>query len=392
MPGSPSPNKGYTIPTVFGDFNIWGGELNSNFTTIDLNIGGTVSIAVSGASASVSGTTVQNSGFKFTGSLSGTNTVTFTSYAGFAFIQNGTSGGQNISCGISGGLAVTVPNGISMPIWSDGLNFYSLTIAGGGTTTTGSGAFVLASGATVTNLNGVLPTGMMVPYAGTAAPSGGGWLFCDGSAVSRTTYAALFAVCSTNFGAGDGSTTFNLPDMRGRTPVGYDASNATGRMTNSAGNGISASTVGNSGGEQAHILSGAELAIHNHGITDPSHVHGLNDPSHSHSVADPTHTHGVSDPTHVHASGNIGFVTLTGSAEFGLGSNPVFFTTSQGDTAAAYTGIGIDANYTGIGIYGNFTGISMNASFTGISINNSGAGATHNNTQPGLVMGYIIKT
>lgn len=62
------------------------------------------------------------------------------------------------------------------------------------------------------------PTGSMQMYGGATAPSG--WLLCDGSAVSRTTYADLFSVCSTTFGSGDGSTTFNLPDMRGVFPKG----------------------------------------------------------------------------------------------------------------------------------------------------------------------------
>src|SRR5215469_16888224 len=56
------------------------------------------------------------------------------------------------------------------------------------------------------------PTGSFIPFAGATAPSG--WLMCDGSAVSRTTYSALYAVIGTAYGAGDGSTTFNLPDMQ----------------------------------------------------------------------------------------------------------------------------------------------------------------------------------
>lgn len=64
----------------------------------------------------------------------------------------------------------------------------------------------------------VNPVGMVAPYAGSTAPDY--WLLCDGSAVSRTTYANLFAVIGSTFGAGDGSTTFNLPDLRGRTPIG----------------------------------------------------------------------------------------------------------------------------------------------------------------------------
>ena len=66
-----------------------------------------------------------------------------------------------------------------------------------------------------------MPTGMVVPYAGAVAPDG--WLLCQGQAVSRTTYAQLFSVIGTTYGSGDGSTTFNLPDMRGRVAVGSDA-------------------------------------------------------------------------------------------------------------------------------------------------------------------------
>lgn len=77
-----------------------------------------------------------------------------------------------------------------------------------------------------------------------------GWLLCDGSAVSRTTYAALFAVIGTTWGVGDGSTTFNLPDMQGRVPVGIGGSGVT--------------SVGDTGGEQTHILTIAEMPSHRH--------------------------------------------------------------------------------------------------------------------------------
>lgn len=66
-----------------------------------------------------------------------------------------------------------------------------------------------------------LPAGLgPVPYAGASAPAG--WLLCYGQAVSRATYADLFTAIGTTYGVGDGSTTFNLPDMRGRTPLGKD--------------------------------------------------------------------------------------------------------------------------------------------------------------------------
>ena len=71
-----------------------------------------------------------------------------------------------------------------------------------------------------------LPIGTIQMYGGTTAPTD--WLVCDGSAVSRATYSDLFAVIGTNFGAGDGTTTFNLPDFRGRTAVGVGTGTASG--------------------------------------------------------------------------------------------------------------------------------------------------------------------
>lgn len=66
-----------------------------------------------------------------------------------------------------------------------------------------------------------VPAGVVAPFGGAAAPTG--WLVCDGSAVSRTTYASLFTAIGTTYGAGNGTTTFNLPDLRGRMVAGYSA-------------------------------------------------------------------------------------------------------------------------------------------------------------------------
>lgn len=73
------------------------------------------------------------------------------------------------------------------------------------------------------------PPGIIQAYAGASAPIG--WLLCDGSAVSRTSYSLLFSVLSTTYGAGDGSTTFNLPNLTGRTPVGAKAATSLGTAT-----------------------------------------------------------------------------------------------------------------------------------------------------------------
>jgi microcystin-dependent protein len=105
------------------------------------------------------------------------------------------------------------------------------------------------------------PCGMIAPYAGTAAPSG--WLLCYGQAVSRTTYAGLFATLSTTYGTGDGATTFNLPDLRGRVVAGQDdmGGSSANRLTDQTG-GLDGDTLGDTGGsETVTILTGNLPAV-----------------------------------------------------------------------------------------------------------------------------------
>jgi microcystin-dependent protein len=112
----------------------------------------------------------------------------------------------------------------------------------------------------------VQPIGVVLPYTGSAAPTG--WLLCYGQAVSRTTYAALFAVTSTTYGVGDGSTTFNVPDLRGRVPAGQDDMGGTSanRLTNpgTTTGGIDGDVLGGTGGAETHQLTVAQLAAHTH--------------------------------------------------------------------------------------------------------------------------------
>lgn len=101
---------------------------------------------------------------------------------------------------------------------------------------------------------GGIPAGVVLAYAGATAPKG--WLACDGAAVSRSVYGALFAALGTTHGAGDGSTTFNLPDCTGRSIYGKEASET--RIT-TAVSGVNGGTLGAAGGAQSVTISTGQL-------------------------------------------------------------------------------------------------------------------------------------
>lgn len=110
----------------------------------------------------------------------------------------------------------------------------------------------------------LMPTGAIMPYAGASAPTG--YLFCDGDAVSRATYSDLFGIIGVTYGAGDGSTTFALPDLRGRVIAGQDD------MGGSSANNLTdaqADQLGGTLGSETHTLTTTELPAHTHGgLTD----------------------------------------------------------------------------------------------------------------------------
>lgn len=202
----------------------------------------------------------------------------------------------------------------------------------------------------------IVPTGVVLPYSGASAPSG--WLMADGSAVSRTTYAALFALHGTTFGAGDGSTTFNLPDMRGRSVLGAGT-----------GSGLTARTRGQAGGSENSIV-----VSHSH-----NHAHGASSGTVSNDHTHSGSTGGFSND-HAHALG------ISDAGGLGGGGSLVRKGGISGDVSGGSTANHSHAFSTG-GISANHThAITVNADAT--AAGSSGTGA---NMAPYLVLNHIIK-
>ncbi len=127
------------------------------------------------------------------------------------------------------------------------------------------GAWSDLGGGDATSLNGFLatqitPVGAVLPYAGASAPSQ--FLLCDGSAVSRTTYANLFTAIGTAYGVGNGTTTFNLPNLQGRVPVGKSTDTEF-------------DVLGETGGEKTHKLTSTEMPSHSHNFNSGADTYGF---------------------------------------------------------------------------------------------------------------------
>jgi microcystin-dependent protein len=217
----------------------------------------------------------------------------------------------------------------------------------------------------------VSPIGTIVSYAFSTAPTG--WLLCAGQPVSRTTYANLHTLMANDgypYGNGDGSTTFNVPDLRGRVIAGLDNMGGT-----DAGRLSWANTLGTTGGAQTHTLTTAEMPSHTH-IQD-SHNHTQN--SHNHTQNSHNHT----QDAHSHTTTQ-SYAYLRGGAqgEAGGGQGFAWHLDTQGVNATTATNQATTAT-------NQATTATNNA--TTATNQNAGGGGAHNNMQPTILMNYIIK-
>lgn len=231
------------------------------------------------------------------------------------------------------------------------------------------------------------PTGEISMWATGSAPTG--WLICDGSAISRTTYAALFAVIGTVYGAGDGSTTFNLPNLKGRVVVGRDSADADW------------DTLGETRGSKTHTLTISEMPVHSHtqnahnhsqvahNHSQYGHNHGQN--AHNHVIYMSTSSAGSHSHTYTWDDSGSG---LRGSGSLSTGTVP----NSQTDntsTAGSHThdviGYSLDATASNIeATASNIAATATNVEATATN-NNTGSGVAHNNIQPSIVLNFIIR-
>lgn len=201
-----------------------------------------------------------------------------------------------------------------------------------------------------------VPIGSIQMYGGTSAPED--WLICDGAAISRTTYASLFAILGTSYGVGNGSTTFNLPDLRGRVAVGKSTDTEF-------------DALGETGGSKTETLTTSNLPSHSHSASSGT---ANNDHTHNGTTnVGGLHTH--------HVTVGIGY----GGSGYGDG----YGKTSLNNPGSLWYHSYADAD--GNHQHTFSTGYMSNNHTHTVSVNNTGSGTAHNNIQPYQVVHYIIK-
>lgn len=327
----------------------WGGLNNLNLgTLLEAAIAGVATVAMPDANytltvADGSPDEARCAVLLLTGTLTAARDVIIPAVQKSYLVVNDTDFAVTIR--VSGQAGVAVKAGGALPVWCDGTDTWPAV------------TWLPALDADVVSQKGSpLWSPGDIKASGRAAAEAG-WLLCDGSAVSRTDYADLFAAIGTTFGGGNGSTTFNIPDLRGRVVVGKDdmGGTAAGRITLAA-TGLDALVLGAGGGDQMAMA-------HSHTATTGSAG---------------THAHGgstSSDGVHAHVQ-----ITADGTGSLaGPATNSGSTTTNRNDTGTA----GLHSHSIATDAQGAHTHtVAVAAALTG--------GAQ--NVQPSMIFNYFIKT
>lgn len=190
-------------------------------------------------------------------------------------------------------------------------------------------------------------------YAGSIPPSN--FLLCDGSAVSRTTYYELFDVVGVTFGSGDGSSTFNLPNLCGKVVIGISQDDA----------------LGSSGGEESHVLAVAELPQHSHTVPQHGHENTI-------TATTPNFTHSITQPAFNYSAPN------SGKGDQASKNTKSYKGTSTA-TASRTTNVAVSEH--GASACTMSGGVSNCNAF---NTNSTGSDTAHNNMQPFTALNFII--
>lgn len=405
--------------------NSWGENLNNFvFTYLEQAVAGVQSIAVDGGTDVLTAAQNRASMLVFTGTLTANQTIEIDNVSHSWLVRNATTGNFSLTIKTAAGTGKTVPQGGFRRMWCDGADnvYMGFATDAAGTTVYGDINF---TGALTIGGERPFPIGGSMPYDGILAPKGFlfragqqvsrttyALLFnvltitanatkngttsltavdvdftalgllgapIEGAGINIGT--TVTAVTSTTItlsqaasgggavairilphGQGDGLTTFNIPDRRGRVDVGRDGMNGTAanRVTGSYAGSVIGGRLGAVGGEEGHFISIAEMPAHNHTGSATSFA------SSTASVSDPSHTHVAYAGNPVLSGGGIGGAGLAGTIN-----------AFQAQVNYAYTGISV--------------GVSTSVS-TSISINNNGSGGAHNTMQPSGISNSIIFT
>ena len=316
------------LPARNDYLNTWDTPVNNNFKTISAKLGGALPLTAATSTIVLTQGQALNAVIVLTGAATQSQVIQIPAgISGIYLFRNWTTGGYFAALQTAaGGSSVFASPGTQIAAFCDGTDVFPLD-------------------------QSQTPPGTVLASLSPTVPAG--FVLCYGQLLSRAAYPGIYMAIGTAFGAGDGSTTFQMPDFRGTTLAGADNMGGAARniLTSFGNNGQS---LGAMGGEQSHVLSVAELAAHNHGITDPGHGHSYNDPGHSHSYQETNNTNYY----------------------------------AQTNSPTANTNAGAYGAQTG----GSGTNIGINNSATGISVNSQGSSTPHNNVQPTIIVNWIMKT